>query len=223
MMVLLVEDHRLLAETLGDFLAAHDVKVDFAHTGQLALNLAAHTPYDAVILDINLPGMDGFEVAQNLRKTLLLDLPILMLTARDTLEDKLEGFQSGTDDYLVKPFEQKELLARLQALVARHRGQMVQKAKQYGPLKLDYATKQVQRDGQPLTVSPIGFAILDVLCRHAPNPVSRQTLEHEIWEDEPPDTDSLRSHLYNLRKVVDQPFEQALIKTLKNVGYKLEI
>lgn len=221
MLVLLVEDHRLLAQTLGDYLATESIEVDFAFTGSQGLQLATTQTYDAIILDINLPDIDGFSICQKLRHEHGVDTPILMLTARDQMDDKLLGFEQGADDYLIKPVENRELVARLQALIKRQRGQVASKRWQVGNLILDTASQQVWRDKQEIHLSPTGLRILQVLMRESPNVIARKTLEQELWGSELPDTDALRSHLYNLRKAIDHPFEFAMIQTLKGVGIKL--
>lgn len=221
MLVLLIEDHRLLAETIMDYLNSEAIEVDYAATGLHGLQLATQQAYDALILDINLPDIDGFAVCQRLRQQYGLDLPILMLTARDQLQDRLQGFAQGADDYLVKPFANQELVARLQALVKRNRGQVVNKRLSLGDLTVDTSTQQVWRAGQEVIVSPTSFKILRILMRESPAIVSREALQHELWGSDIPDTDALRSHLYNLRKALNQPEQTELIQTVKGVGFKL--
>ena len=221
MIVLLVEDHRPLAQTTTSFLEAEGFEVDYAADGLSALNIASANVYDAIILDLMLPKLDGYSICHELRNTSKIDTPILMLTARDTLEDKLKGFELGADDYLVKPFEQRELLARLHALIKRQRGEVSSKRLQIGDLVLDTGTMQTWRAGKELTLSPTGYRILRILMRESPNVVSRDAIEQELWGDAVPDSDVLRSHLYNLRKSVDSPYDQALIQTIKGVGFKL--
>ena len=221
MMILLVEDHHLLAETIMDYLATENIEIDYAARGLQGLELAKTQNYDAIVLDINLPEIDGFSICQQLRTTYKIDTPILMLTARDQLDDKLTGFDAGADDYLVKPFENQELVARLNALVKRQRGEVTQKRNQIGDLSLDSSSQRVWRDQQKLTLSPTGFRILRILMRESPAVVSREAIQQELWGDDIPDTDALRSHIYNLRKIVDHPFEFAMIQTVKGIGLRL--
>lgn len=221
MLVLLVEDHHLLAETLIDYLATESIEVDYAANGLVGLELAKSQLFDAIVLDVNLPGMDGFTICQQLRQSYQVDTPILMLTARDQLQDKLNGFEQGADDYLVKPFENQELVMRLQALVKRHRGEVTQKKLQVGDLVLDVGSQQVWREGQHIELSPTCFRILAVLVREYPSVVTREVMEQALWGSNIPDTDVLRSHIYNLRKGVDHPFGAAMIQTVKGVGLKL--
>lgn len=215
--VLLVEDHRELAETTGAFLESHGHLVDYAPDGLVALHLAVTNDYDVIVLDIMLPGPDGLEVCERLRRDAKLGTPIIMLTARDRLEDKLAGFETGADDYLVKPFDMPELVARVEALARRDRGLATRF--EIGDLVVDLDSRQVRRAGQAISLSRTAFTILGVLAREHPKVVSRRELEHELWGDSPPDSDALRSHLYNLRRAVDRPFAQPMIHTLSGAGY----
>jgi len=166
-----------------------------------------------------LPGVDGIEVCRRLRRDARLSTPILMLTARDQLSDKLSGFEVGADDYLVKPFELPELVARLEALIRRERG--VSSIYSVGDLTLDLDTLEATRRGITLKLSRTLFDILRVLMREAPKVVTRDAIEQELWGDDLPDSDTLRSHLYNLRQVVDKPFDEPLIETLPGRGYRI--
>ncbi|MEE4298960.1 MAG: response regulator transcription factor [Pseudomonadales bacterium] len=219
--VLLVEDHRDIAEMVYDGLENAGFQVDYASDGAAALGLAAENDYDLVVLDLMLPRLDGMEVCRRLRKEQRSDVPVLMLTARDTLEDKIAGLDAGADDYLVKPFAFAELEARVRALLRRSRGQVAQERFEVGDLVLDTGTWHVSRAGQPLSVTPIGMKLLTVLMRAAPQIVSRRQLEREVWGEGLPDSDTLRSHLYTLRKAVDRPFEHAMIETVSGAGYRI--
>jgi DNA-binding response OmpR family regulator len=217
--VLLVEDHRELAETVGAFLEASGNVVDYAADGLVALHLAATERFDVIVLDVMLPGVDGIEVCRKLRSEAKLATPIIMLTARDQLQDKLTGFEVGADDYLVKPFDMPELVARIEALVRRGRG--VESSYVVGDLRLDVDTLEVTRAGTPISLSRTLFEILKVLMREHPRVVTREELERALWGEDPPDSDALRSHLYNLRQAVDRPFDRALIETIPGRGYRL--
>jgi len=223
--ILVVEDHRDLAETISMTLEAAGFVIDYAADGLQALQLATSQVFDTIVLDVMLPGIDGFSICERLRKEYGLDTPILMLTARDQIEDKLEGFEHGADDYLTKPFIMSELQARVTALVNRKRGDIASTTTTVNGLSLDTRTRQVTRNGKSIELSPTGFRILRILLREAPAVVSREALENELWGDDVPDSDALRSHIYILRKAVDRPFEQeqgSLIKTVKGVGLKLD-
>jgi len=219
--ILLVEDHQDLAETVGDYLESRGYVVDFAADGLQALHLAVTESFDAIVLDIMLPGLNGFEVCRKLRNDAQITTPVLMLTARDQLDDKLTGFEVGADDYLVKPFAMPELVARLDALIRRERG--VASAYTVGELTLNMDTMEVTRAGQPIRLSRTLFDILRILMREAPKVVPRLALERELWGDDPPDSDALRSHLYNLRQAVDKPFDTPLIETLASRGYRIRV
>ncbi len=217
--ILLVEDHQELAGTVGDFLEANNYAVDFAADGLLAMHLAVTQPFDAIVLDVMLPGLDGISVCKRLRKDAQLTTPILMLTARDQLEDKLTGFDVGADDYLVKPFDLPELVARIEALIRRGRG--IASVFTVGDLSMNLDTMEVRRGDTDIKLSRTLFEILKILLREAPKVVPRETIERELWGDDLPDSDTLRSHLYNLRRAVDKPFEFPMIETLAGRGYRL--
>lgn len=219
--ILIVEDHRDLAANVGDYLEAGGFTVDFATDGLSALQLCNDNHYDAIVLDIMLPNIDGFEVCRRLRQELHLDTPIIMLTARDTLNDKVTGFDLGADDYLIKPFEMRELEVRLIAMIRRQRGELEGGQLQVGELSFDLETMRVMREGKSIKLSPITLHILKILMRESPKLVSRERLEAEVWGDDTPDSDTLRSHLYNLRKSIDKPFETQLMHTVPGIGYKV--
>ena len=219
--LLLIEDHQDIAEMVYAFLEDRGYTVDHAADGVTGLHLAVTEEYDVIVLDLMLPGMDGIDLCQRLRKDARRDTPLLMLTARDTLEDKLTGLDAGADDYLVKPFAVQELEARVRALVRRGQGKLTAERLQIGDLTMDTATLEVRRAGQTLTLTPIGLKLLAALMRASPRVVSRQELEREVWGDVLPDSDTLRSHLYNLRKIVDKPYEKPLLHTLHGSGYKM--
>ncbi|WP_414430080.1 response regulator transcription factor [Alcanivorax sp. IL3] len=220
--IILVEDHRQLAQTVVEFLEQEGATVDYAGNTSLARELVQEHHYDLMLLDVMLPGEDGYSFCQYLRKDLALDLPVIFMTARDQLEDKLEGFDRGGDDYIVKPFALPELAARVSALIRRQRKEVTANTLQVADLELDPARQEVRRDGQLLKLSPTAFRILRILMRESPRVVSREQLEHELWGDLVPDSDALRSHLYNLRKAVDKPFENALLNTLPGVGFSIQ-
>ena len=220
-LVLLVEDNRGISETVGEFLERRGYSVDYAADGVSGLHLAISNSYDVIVLDLMLPGMDGLDVCRKLRQEAKKSTPVLMLTARDTLEDKVTGLDAGADDYLVKPFEVKELEARVRALIRRDRRQVSQEVLRVGDLVLDTATLRLTRAGKDLAVSPIGLRLLTILMRESPRVVSRRDIEREVWGDMLPDSDTLRSHLYNLRKVIDKPFQSQLLHTIHSAGYRL--
>ena len=220
-LVLLVEDNRGIAEMVGEFLERRGYSVDYASDGITGLRLAIAEPYDVIVLDLMLPGMDGLDLCRRLRNEAKKSTPVLMLTARDTLDDKLVGLDAGADDYLVKPFEIRELEARIRALIRRDRRQVSTEVLRVSDLVLDTATLRATRDGRDLMLSPIGLKLLTILMRESPRVVSRRDIEREVWGDLLPDSDTLRSHLYTLRKVIDKPFAKQLLHTIHSAGYRL--
>lgn len=217
---LLVEDNVQLAKTIVDYLAIVGIDCDYVSNGIAGLKLATTNSYHTILLDINLPKMNGLEVCQALREQ-GIETPILMLTARDTLADKLAGFDAGTDDYLVKPFQMEELVARVNALANRRSAQT--KRFVLGELVMDLTQKQVTRAGKVIEITPTGWIILETLMRRSPNIVSRAELEQAIWQDDVPDTDLLKVHLYRLRQQVDKAFATHLIHTIPNHGFVIKL
>jgi DNA-binding response OmpR family regulator len=220
-LVLLVEDNRSLSEMVGEYLEGKGFGVDFARDGVDGLRLAGENSYDVVVLDLMLPRMDGVEVCRKLRSEAKKSTPVLMLTARDTLADKVSGLDAGADDYLVKPFAIQELEARVRALIRRDRRQVSAEVLRVADLVLDTASLRATRAGTELTLSPIGLRLLTILMRESPRVVTRRDIEREIWGDGLPDSDTLRSHLYNLRKAIDRPFPKQLLHTVQTAGYRL--
>lgn len=220
-LVLIVEDNRNISEMVGEYLEGRGFEVDYASDGLDGYRLAASNPYDAIVLDLMLPRLDGMEVCKRLRAEARKTTPILMLTARDTLDEKLNGLSSGADDYLTKPFAIRELEARLRALIRRDHRMVGAEILQVADLQLDPALQRATRDGKPLQLSPTALRLLGILMRESPKVVSRQEIERELWGNDLPDSDTLRSHLYNLRKVIDKPFERALLHTVQSAGYRI--
>lgn len=220
MYILIIEDNPDLLENLVEFFESKSHVVDIAYNGLSGLQYALDNAYDAIVLDLMLPRMDGIEVCTRLRKE-GITTPVLMLTARDTLANKLEGFSSGADDYLVKPFALPELEARLTALTRRLRGESVQQILSVNDLSFNQDTMQVHRDGKKIDLSPIPLKILALLMRRSPGIVSKEEVAREIWGDDPPDSDTLRAHLHSLRTAVDKGYPVQLIKTIRGLGYRL--
>mgnify|MGYP001057486464 CR=1 FL=1 len=223
MHLLVIEDNPDLVANVADFLEGRGHTLDIAYNGYAGLGFALENDYDALILDLMLPGIDGFEVCARLRSAGRA-LPVLMLTARDGLEDKLEGFASGADDYLVKPFALQELEARLLAIARRgvsaQPGRAAERLR-VADLELDLATRRISRAGQVLDLPPIPMKLLEALMRRSPQLVSRAELERAAWGDEPPDSDALRAHLHLLRQAIDKPFPRPLLHTVRGFGYRL--
>ncbi|NNC99968.1 MAG: response regulator transcription factor [Gammaproteobacteria bacterium] len=220
--VLVIEDHKDIAELLYDFFERRGYELDYAGDGLMGYNLASENFYDIILLDLMLPEMDGLEVCRKLRQEANLETPILMLTARDTLQDKIAGLEMGADDYLVKPFEILELEARVKALVRRKEA-VEPGVLKVGDLEFNTGTLEVSRGGLPIFLSPISLEILAILMEESPNVVSPMKLESEIWGGSMPDSDTLRSHMYNLRKHIDTPFNQQLLHNVQSRGYRIAV
>lgn len=218
--VLIVEDNRDICANIAAYLEKHRYILDFAYDGISGMHLALTNPFDIIVLDLMLPGMDGLHFCQKLRMDADVETPVLMLTARDTLDDKLKGFEAGADDYLVKPFALQELHARLQALYKRSRGK-ANKLLIVGDLAMNKSTLQVTRAGQLIDLSPACLKLLQRLMEESPSVVSREDLETLLWADEQPDGDALRSHMYKLRQALDKPFDYPLIHTMHRIGYRI--
>lgn len=218
--VLIVEDNRDICANIAAYLDKHNYILDFAYDGVSAMNLALTNPFDVIVLDLMLPRMDGLSFCKKLRADANIDKPVLMLTARDTLEDKLKGFEAGADDYLVKPFALQELHARLQALYKRSHGK-TDNLLTVGELTLNKSTLQVHRAGRRVDLHPAGMKLLQRLMEEAPAVVERDALETLLWADEVPDGDALRSHMYKLRQAIDRSFDRPLIHTVHRIGYRI--
>nr|WP_027329034.1 response regulator transcription factor [Marinimicrobium agarilyticum] len=220
MRALIVEDNRDICGNIAAYLEKHSYVLDFAYDGIRAMHLALSNRYDVIVLDLMLPGMDGLSFCRKLRAEGSEGTPVLMLTARDTLDDKLKGFEAGADDYLVKPFALQELHARLQALYKRsHRN--TENLLTVGDLTMNRSTLQVYRAGQRVDLTPAGMRLLERLMEEAPSVVAREDLETLLWADERPDGDALRSHLYRLRQAIDGPFDTRLVHTVHRIGYRI--
>lgn len=218
--ILVVEDNRDLAANVGDYFADKGHTIDFAMDGVTGLHLAVTQPLDVIVLDIMLPGMDGLELCRKLREEAGLCTPVLMLTARDTLADKLDGFDMGADDYVVKPFALKELEARLKALVRRAKRDL-SRVLDCGELRIDTGRRLVTRAGVAVELNRSCYRILVELMSKSPDVVTREDLEHLLWGDMRPASDALRSHVYALRKAIDTSGEPSLVETVHGFGFRI--
>ena len=223
MRILIIEDHPDILANLYGFLEPKGHVLDSAGNGYGGLALASENEYDVIVLDVTLPGLNGLELCQRLRADLNDSTPVLMLTARDTLQDKVAGFESGADDYLVKPFSLVELEVRLNALVRRANGNRTGDATlRVGELTFNPHTYQAFRAGLPVNLTKTGYKILRCLMKASPRIVSRDTLEHEVWGDDRPDSDALRTHIHAVRQALDKPFPSAMLRTVPGLGFRLE-
>lgn len=221
MRILIIEDNRDLASNMFDFLEAKGHTVDAAGDGITGMHLALVNHYDAIVLDVMLPGMDGITLCKKLRHEGGKNTPILMITARDSLDDKILGLEAGADDYLVKPCELREVELRLRVLNRRGSDNAKNQKLTVEDLVLDPYDFSVRRGGKTLEVPPIPYKILELLMTRSPQVVSREDIERVVWGESRPDSDSLRAHVHLLREVVDKPFERKLLRTMRGFGYQL--
>lgn len=221
MQILIVEDDATIADNLYEYFVARGYGVDAAPNGLTALHLIATQHFDAAVLDIGLPGMDGLTLAQRIRQDAKSALPILMLTARDTLDDKLAGFGAGADDYLVKPFALKEVEARLVALLKRAQGRVVDTIQRLGELEYDSFSGIASWRGQALKLSPKSLKLLQILLTRPGRLFSRDELEQAVWGQPQASSDTLRSHLSQLRRELTLADGRSMIETVHGRGYRL--
>jgi len=221
MKILVIEDDADIASNIGQYFEDKGHQLDFAYNGTHGLAMALAERFDLIILDLMLPGKDGITLCREFRQQTLHDTPILMLTARDTLDDKISGFEAGSDDYLVKPFSLRELEARVLALARRNQGSKNSTVIKIDNLELNQHTMQVSRASQPIKLKPKAFRILTYLMQHAGRVISRQELIDHIWSADPPEGDPLRVHIHSLRQEIDKPFDKELIHTVHGVGYRI--
>lgn len=221
MRLLVIEDNRDLAANLVDFMEDRGHAVDVAGDGLTGLHLATVNDYDAILLDLMLPGMDGITLCRKLRDDARKTTPVLILTARDALDDKIVGLESGADDYVVKPFALREVEARLKALARRAQSHGLQTRLQVGNLVFDTNIMKVARGERTIELPPIPLRLLETLMRQSPKVIDRNELEHAVWGDSPPDSDALRAHMHVLRSTIDAEGETPLIRTVRGIGYQI--
>ena len=217
--ILIVEDQADLAANVWDFFGRRGHVVDHAADGDIGLRMALAGSYDTIILDLGLPRMDGLLLCRSLRES-GHGVPVIMLTARDTLDDKLKGFAEGADDYLVKPFALKELAARVAVLARRGKGAASVPLAAFG-LEFDPRALVARREGRTLVLTRIQARLLECLMRHSPLTVGKQELLRAIWDGDAGDSAALHTHIYALRALVDKPFAQPLIHSAHGIGYRL--
>lgn len=218
--ILIIEDNLDISENIADYLEPKGHVLDFAFDGISGLHLAVTGEYDVIILDLMLPGMDGIKLCRHLRQTAVKPVPILMLTARDTLNDKLEGFEAGADDYMIKPFALQELEARVKALVRRS-NEKPSVILRVADLELNLNLMTLRRGNALIELNRACLKILKILMQASPNMVSKKDLEFALWGDSPPGSDVLRSYMYLIRRKIDKPFSSQLLHTIHGIGYKL--
>lgn len=220
--ILIIEDQDAIARNIAEFFEPKGHVLDFAYDGKHGLAFALENTYDVIVLDLMLPRMDGIEVCQQIRSQSASHCPILMLTARDTTDDKIKGFQSGADDYLTKPFVLEELEIRCLALSRRYLLRASHTIT-LGELHIDRQRQSVTRSGKVIALKQVGFKIIEVLAEAHPQVVTRSELTQKIWGDEPTESDALRSHIYQIRSSLDKPFDRPLLITVHGVGFTLAV
>lgn len=219
--VLVVEDNADVASMIGDYLVSQGHSVDFAGDGVEGLRLALSQPFDAIVLDRALPRLDGAGFCRQLREQHGRAVPVLMLTAMDSTQDKISGLAAGADDYIVKPFALAEVEARLRALHRRASGRVAERVLKIADLEYDPVSFEARRGGQPLLLNPTSRRLLEHLMRASDRIVPRGELEHLLWGDDRPDADVLRAHVHKLREAVDRGFARKLLHTYRGAGYRL--
>ncbi|MGP9690159.1 response regulator transcription factor [Psychrobacter sp. AOP22-C1-C5] len=219
--ILIIEDNPDIVANIYAFFEPKGFELDNAHNGISGLTLAANNRYDVILLDVMLPGIDGTKLCKKLRDELHNKTPVLMLTARDTILDKVAGFDSGADDYLVKPFSLIELESRIKALIRRNQDEYFEHSLAVGPLSLNANEHTIRREGKSLKLTPTGFKILETLMNASPRVVSKSELEEKVWGEDIPSSDALRTHMHSVRVQVDKPFARPMIMTMPGVGYQI--
>jgi DNA-binding response OmpR family regulator len=221
MRILVIEDDPDILGNIATYFKARDFVVDCALDGLQGYALAGSGEFDVIILDLALPRLDGYELCRRLRRLARCETPLIMCSARDTLDERLTGFDAGADDYLVKPFALAELGARVNALLQRSRTRTGNRVLQIADLVFNVESREVTRGGRPLKLPPAPMTLLKILMQESPSVVERRRLEEALWLDSPPDSDSLRTHIHQLRQVIDKPYDRALLYTVHGVGYQI--
>jgi len=223
MRILLVEDDRKIASFIIKGLKQAGYAVDHAADGQEGLHLALSEPYDAAIVDLMLPKLDGLSLIEEVRRN-KINVPMIILSAKRAVDDRVKGLQTGSDDYLVKPFSFSELLARIQALIRRASGASHATRLDLGDLSLDLLTRKVFRGGMEINLQPREFALLEYLLRYAGRVISKTMILEHVWDlDFDPQTNVVDVLVCRLRHRVDRDFEEKLIHTIRGVGYVLKL
>lgn len=222
MRILLIEDDETIASYIAGGLREAGFAVDHAYDGETGLHLALSEPYDSAIIDIMLPRLDGLTIIDRLRKE-KNNLPLLILSAKRSVEDRVRGLQAGGDDYLTKPFAFSELLARVQALIRRSTGTSEPHILQAGDLTMNLLTRNVTRGDERIDLQPLEFSLLEYLMRNAGNVVTKTMIMEHVWDyNFDPQTNVVEVRICRLRDKIDKPFGSKLIQTLRGVGYVLK-
>ncbi|MFZ7127304.1 MAG: response regulator transcription factor [Desulfobacterales bacterium] len=221
MRILLVEDDRKIASFIVKGFKAAGFAVDHAEDGETGLDLALSGPYDAAVVDIMLPRLDGLSLIERLRRK-KVDTPVIVLSARDSIQDRVKGLQTGGDDYLTKPFAFSELLARVQALIRRATGASEPTRLTVGDITMNLITREVTRAGRRIELQPLEFSLLEYLMRNAGRVVSKTMIMEHVWDYHfDPQTNVVEARIYRLRDKIDRGFDRKMIHTVRGVGYAL--
>ena len=222
MRLLLIEDDRKIASFIIKGFKAAGFAVDHAADGNQGLNLALYEPYDTVIVDIMLPERNGLAVIEELRRAKVMT-PVIILSAKDSIEDRVKGLQTGGDDYLTKPFAFSELMARVQALIRRQSNSAEPTRLVAGALSMDLLTRKVRRGGQEIELQPREYALLEYLLRNRDKVVSKTMIMEHVWDyNFDPQTNVVEARICRLRDKVDKDFSEKMIQTVRGVGYVLK-
>jgi two-component system, OmpR family, response regulator len=222
MRILLVEDDEKIATFIIKGLKAAGFAVDHAADGEDGLHLASTEPYDAAVMDLMLPKLDGLKLIERLRAA-GIKIPVIILSAKSSVDDRIKGLHAGGDDYLTKPFAFSELLARLQALIRRAGGIADPTRLSLGGLCLDLITREVDRDQKAIELQPREYALLEYLMRNAGKVVSKTMIMEHVWDYHfDPQTNVVEARICRLRDKIDKPFDKKLIRTVRGVGYVLK-
>ena len=223
MRILVIEDNRDILANVLDYLELKGYLVDCAQDGLSGLHLAATQEYDLIVLDIMLPGIDGYQVCKRLREDARRDTPIIMLTARDALPDRIKGLEAGADDYLIKPFAFAELLARIRTLLRRGQGPALDTELSLADLRLDLLRRRAERGGQRIELTAKEFALLELLLRRQGEVLPKSLIASQVWDmNFDSDTNVIEVAIRRLRLKIDDSHEQKLIHTVRGMGYVLE-
>lgn len=220
--VLLIEDDIRLASSVVQYMELNGLYCDHCLDGEQAKYLLQKNTYDVLVSDVNMPRISGFDLCIQLRQT-GVDVPLIMVSSRASLEDKVKGFEVGADDYLVKPFELKELLIRINALSKRKSGQSQVLTIAPLGLAIDFSQHKVTREGMDIPLSKTAWLLMVALGRAWPNPVRKEDLEFLLWGEDVPDSDGLKVHIHYLRQRLDQPFAKPIVQTVRGYGFVLAL
>jgi two-component system, OmpR family, copper resistance phosphate regulon response regulator CusR len=221
--ILIIEDDERIAKTISKGLDENGFQTEIAYDGIFGLKMALSSTYDLILLDLNLPGINGYQVAEGIREE-KRTVPILMLTALGETEDKLEGFEKGADDYLVKPFDFRELLARINVLIKRNIPSIISESEELkiANLRVDMESKLVYRDNIAIQLTPKEFGLLEFLIKNKGHVVSKEDIAEAIWDQNPGKSlNVIEVYINFLRKKIDKDFEPKLIRTKSGMGYVL--